>query len=369
MADVSPNPTRDSLSPAQAIAELIAAQRSASGTDVDRRMAAVHLRVGDVLEACEASVTTLLCSGGGAGIKWSRTGTNDTRFTVLCPNCRPYIMPVAYYSFVAARLQALQVGRITLVAASSYNLTRWFPGYRRSCDYIRRVADAFTHFGFDVHFRLGHSPDDDLAFFTSVGVIVVGGGGFSGLAADVAVAAGNVTILHPVLSPSTPLPPAPRQRADSELLATAATAAAANTSAIKGACERWPNLRGDTPRCLKGLTRAAKVCPRCDCVRAWNPRACVKQAGAELPTAEGIEFLALECEVTPSSCDRVEHLLENCPHKFHAEPHVLRPWLPFYRRAPSTRSPSTLPVPVDCVRNTNHNQTNYSTICTHVTWS
>ena len=66
----------------------------------------------------------------------------------------------------------------------------------------------------------------------------------------------------------------------STLLAAAIAATGTNLSLVMGACQRWPSLGADIGRCLRSLEKVARTCPQCACERAWNPRACTKQAEA-----------------------------------------------------------------------------------------
>ena len=186
------------LSPAAAIAEIVrGAVRLPSGRRIPPRqkgVAAIHLRVGDVLELSTDSDDDLYCVGGGTHIAW--TGRPENRsYSLLEP--RPYIMPAAYYEFVAEELRLRNVSSVILVAASGFNMTAFAPTYSRSCLYLRRVEDLFSRMGFRVGRRLGKSPDADLAFFTTVDVFVASGGRYGALASDVA-ALNNVTILRAV---------------------------------------------------------------------------------------------------------------------------------------------------------------------------
>ena len=187
------------LSPAGAILEIVGRALRAPGNrrEPPRRqigVAAIHLRVGDVLELAVASDDDLECVGGGSGIAWKNR--DDSRnYTVL--ELRPYIRPTAYYEYMAEALHARNVSRVVLVAASGYDMASFAPTYARSCRYVKRVEDVFSRRGFSVGRRLGKSPDADLAFFTTVDVFVASGGVYGALASDVA-ALNNVTILRAV---------------------------------------------------------------------------------------------------------------------------------------------------------------------------
>jgi hypothetical protein len=98
-----------------------------------------------------------------------------------------YVMPRSFFEFVRAHLADLRVRRVVLVAGSALNLTA---GFRKSCDYLSRVATFFLGAGFQVSYRLGRPPDDDVMFFSRVTVVVPSGGSYSRYATRAAAAFG-----------------------------------------------------------------------------------------------------------------------------------------------------------------------------------
>lgn len=199
--DYNGRPLGKGKTPNEAVAHMVQLRRGLSRypppPEAQRRaVAAVHLRVGDVLEMDPQGVPSLLCHGGGTQVAWHQTMATAVRPLL-------YAQPAAYYDFVARELRSRGVSEVTLVAASSYNMTgavlaghvagrRADPGsataddvaYATSCEYVSAVGRAFRDWGFAVSHRLGAAPDDDLVFFSSVGVYVPSGGTFSSIAAD-----------------------------------------------------------------------------------------------------------------------------------------------------------------------------------------
>lgn len=86
-----------------------------------------------------------------------------------------YIMPRASYEDILPDLRAKGVSSVTLVAGSHYR----YDSYPRSSQYIDLVSDWFYSKGFDVDYRFGRPPDDDVIYMAQARVFVQSGGGFS----------------------------------------------------------------------------------------------------------------------------------------------------------------------------------------------
>ena len=89
--------------PVQAVAHMVQLRRNLSRYPPppelqQRAIAAVHLRVGDVLEFDPQGVSSLLCHGGGRQVEWKVSG-GQFRPTPRRP--RLYAQPAAYFDFVA----------------------------------------------------------------------------------------------------------------------------------------------------------------------------------------------------------------------------------------------------------------------------
>jgi len=145
-----------------------------------------------VLELAPESDEALQCLGGGAQVSWVGEARNRS-YTVI--GRKLYVMPRAYFEFIAGELVARQVHTVVLVAASGFNMSTVAPDYPRSCKFLNSTAAVFERKGLRVAYRVGLSPDADLAFFTTVDTFVASGGQFSALAADVA-ALHNVSVLE-----------------------------------------------------------------------------------------------------------------------------------------------------------------------------
>ena len=112
-----------------------------------------------------------------------------------------FVMPLSHFEPVRRALEVRSIRRVVLVAGSALNLV---DGFAKSCDYLQRLAGFFAKAGFQVDFRLGHPPDDDLRFFTRVAAFVPAGGSYARLAGETAAAFGV-----DVLQPSNHSPPPP----------------------------------------------------------------------------------------------------------------------------------------------------------------
>ena len=151
---------------------------------VPTHTAAVHLRVGDVIDLSPHPLETILsrttsfASECGAKLQTSAGG----RFCAGIPD-KLYALPLAAYESVAAELRQQRVRRVVILGASHTNQS----SSAKSCAYVRRVGDFFRARGFEVGFRLGQSADDDLRFMAhSSHLVPSGASGFSQLTAAVA---------------------------------------------------------------------------------------------------------------------------------------------------------------------------------------
>ena len=331
---------RPEFSPAMAVAEIISMlptretgkqQHKVLGVSrwkMQPTVAAVHLRVGDVVELAKLTTVDLLCIGGGAWVEWKSTkDTNGTRRVVpRVIGSKPYVKPMAYYMFLASALRERRVERVVLVGASSYNMSALAPGYPRSCDYMRRVGSVFSSAGFDVSFRLGGSPDEDIAFFASVGVFVPSGGQYSALASDVA-ALYNVTILRPVsefpegwarAKPQASQRLAPTSRpAEIKLVSVVGAASAASSISVPGQGRTLAAHSGfaSTPIAAAG-GHLNDTHGRGWCVQRLDQ--CAGNA-SRLSSAHPAERCAYSCE----TCIK--------PSAYRLQPHRFRAWVPNYR--------------------------------------
>ena len=158
-----------------------------------RRTAAVHLRLGEVVDLSPCRVDAMM--------------KNYTRFDRRCPTLRTkhwhgtpcmrqnafeYVMPTSFFQWVSRELAARQIRRVVLVAGSALNLTM---GFSKSCDYLSRVAAFFASAGFELGYRLGRPPDDDLDFFAHAHAMVPTGGAFSKFASRAAAQLGVDVLL------------------------------------------------------------------------------------------------------------------------------------------------------------------------------
>jgi len=173
--------------PVSALTDIVRRRREKLGTTPLPLTAAVHLRLGEVVDLSPCTVDDMMarytrfqreCRANGK--VW--TGTACMRQTAF-----EYVMPRSFFEFVRAHLADLRVRRVVLVAGSALNLTA---GFRKSCDYLSRVATFFLGAGFQVSYRLGRPPDDDVMFFSRVTVVVPSGGSYSRYATRAAAAFG-----------------------------------------------------------------------------------------------------------------------------------------------------------------------------------
>ena len=124
---------------------------------------AVHLRVGDILEKSNISVTDRL-SKGAASSYWAP----------LRPSFHVYSPPLSYYEAVVNELKERGEKSVVLVAGvrNSSNTVK-------SCQYVNRVASFFLRQGIVIKYRLGNAPDEDVAYLSRSRIFVPSGGGFS----------------------------------------------------------------------------------------------------------------------------------------------------------------------------------------------
>jgi hypothetical protein len=184
---------------AHALHQLLDKERSASsaannGTTVTTssnvlralaHTAAVHLRVGDVVDQSPFALDEML----RLPTKFStRCGAQKTREGCLSISPIVYVQPLSRYQRVVDTFRALRIRRVVLVAASSstYGAASNSTSFVKSCEYVRRMGLFFEREGFATSFRLGQHPDEDFRFFTRVACMVPSLSGFGLLAGQVA---------------------------------------------------------------------------------------------------------------------------------------------------------------------------------------
>ena len=185
------------VTPAIAILDMITedeAAAKAKGSAGSPRLpntAAVHLRVGDVIESSPFTLDQMLQERTRF---WNRC--NGTVGTNKCGaqgvSLKVYVTPLREYARVCERLVMLNLTSVVLVAASHVAL----PSYAKSCEYVSRVAAYFRARGFRVTLRLGQPPDEDLRFMVRCGAFVPSGAsGFAQLAAQLVHMRGGRVIM------------------------------------------------------------------------------------------------------------------------------------------------------------------------------
>ena len=163
--------------------------------------AAVHLRVGDVVDQSPYSIDDMLTRP--THFKTRCTRAQESR-GCLSIHDRVYVQPLDRYASVVERFRAMGIRRVVVVAASSVDqaiTTASAAGiafsHAKSCEYVRRMGRYMSEAGFATEYRLGGRPDDDFRFLTRrVRCLVGSASGFAGLAGQVAQKFG-ATVLMP----------------------------------------------------------------------------------------------------------------------------------------------------------------------------
>lgn len=151
--------------------------------------AAVHLRVGDVVDQSPYDLDTMLQHPTSFS---TRCSSKEAARGCLSIHPVVYVQPLSRYDGVMARLRELSVRHVVVVAASSVNQT----SHARSCALVRRMGQLFHRGGFAVSFRVGQHPDDDFRFLVGrVAALVPTLSGFSGLAGQVAKKLGATIVM------------------------------------------------------------------------------------------------------------------------------------------------------------------------------
>ena len=162
------------------------------------KVAAVHLRIGDVIDYSPCSIDEMLNS-----VTWFQKmcGASDwLRKGCLHISPRAYVVPLPAYAAVREALQRMGATRVVIVAASSRDVSNYVdPAMEKSCAYVRAVTHYFAEaFGeAAVTQRLGSFPDDDIRFFASAEFFVPSGGGFGALIADMVTRLGRGKVVRP----------------------------------------------------------------------------------------------------------------------------------------------------------------------------
>ena len=146
-----------------------------------RETAALHLRVGDVLDLSPFRVDEILANETAYSTRcWGASSDIFAACTQSATRGANYVRPLSAYDDIRRRLLALgNISRVVIVAGSHRNLT----SFQKSCSYLERIGRLFQR-DFSVSFRLGSNPDDDLRLFARAAVFVPGGGGFGKMAAE-----------------------------------------------------------------------------------------------------------------------------------------------------------------------------------------
>jgi hypothetical protein len=155
------------------------------------RTAAVHLRLGDVVEQSPFSIDEMLSR---QTVFSARCDASVRETGCLGFNRVAYVQPLSNYRSVVARLRELNIQAVAIVAASHLEQS----SLTKSCKYVERMGIFFKDLGFNVTFRVGRHPDDDFRFFSGVACMVSSQSGFAALAARVAEGFG-VQIVSPAV--------------------------------------------------------------------------------------------------------------------------------------------------------------------------
>lgn len=133
------------------------------GYQQKNQVAAVHIRLGDVIDNSTHSVEEML--------------TNQTYYYNNTAWWNAYVMPLDHYRRVAAALAPGQP--VTLVGSPHKPAgARWTQSFK-SCVYTYAVAAYMQDLGHPVRVRVGHTPDDDFIFMANSETFARGGGAYS----------------------------------------------------------------------------------------------------------------------------------------------------------------------------------------------
>lgn len=141
----------------------------------------VHMRIGDGIQGPDCWHNANDC------FSWVETRTGKLL----------YALPKAYYAAVLPRMPKAAEGyRVVLVGAVGHN-TRHAPvgadasGHQNvvketawSRAYVRNMVRFFEYTGYKVELREDHDPDTDFVYMSRASTFVQGGGGYSGLIAQ-----------------------------------------------------------------------------------------------------------------------------------------------------------------------------------------
>jgi hypothetical protein len=165
------------------------------------RVAAIHIRAGEVIDLSPCRVDQMLSTYTRFERSCRRGKSVWTGTACMGQPAMEFVMPLPHFELVRLALEARSIRNVVIVAGSALNL---IDGFTKSCNYLQRVGDFFSQAGFQVAFRLGYPPDDDLRFFTRVATFFPAGGSYARYAGEVAAALG-VEVLYPS-NRSKPLP-------------------------------------------------------------------------------------------------------------------------------------------------------------------
>ena len=137
---------------------------------VPKNSCMIHLRIGDVIDESEFTVSQLL--------EKARLYGNLN-----------YVKPHSYYLEKIEKLKDLGVKDVLIIAGShnDYDLTK-------SWEYITEIEKLFLNNGFNVMLYTGNHPDDDLILSFRVKYFIASGGGYSDLLSNINRLNGGTTL-------------------------------------------------------------------------------------------------------------------------------------------------------------------------------
>lgn len=125
---------------------------------------AIHLRLGDVIDKSNMHIFDFLEKGTG------------------------YVRPVEHYKKIISKLKSTRYRNVVFIAGSH---SPEIKNHRKSFEYLMTIRKLFLENGFTVFLKIGGNPDKDFLISVSTPILVVSGGGFSGLMGNMSKKLGN----------------------------------------------------------------------------------------------------------------------------------------------------------------------------------
>jgi hypothetical protein len=140
---------------------------------VDKDTIALHLRVGDVVNTTEKSVSNILLT---------RTFISENHWAYYTSNLQDIANGISAFT---------EIQNIIIFAGAHFDQE-----HSKSCQYLEAVQNYLENLGYKVEMRIGQDPDSDFLLMCNAPYFISSGGGFSRIVVETRKALGNLNSIH-----------------------------------------------------------------------------------------------------------------------------------------------------------------------------